>query len=65
MLAEEEPSIKVQITAVGLLNFIGEENVLLNQPILGASIENALKAADDWLEQTERLARENQLASVK
>jgi SulP family sulfate permease len=38
-----------QLRRTGLLNLIGEENVFLGQPQHGASLRQALAAAEEWL----------------
>ncbi len=49
ILAEIHPKVKEQLVEVGALDIIGEENVFLSEPTIGASIVNAIAEAHDWL----------------
>ena len=58
MVTEVEPVVRDQLESVGALQVIGPENVFVGQPILGASIGEALEAANGWLIAREQLAAE-------
>ena len=49
ILAEIHPKVKEQLVEVGALEIIGEENVFLSEPTIGASIVDAIDEANDWL----------------
>jgi MFS superfamily sulfate permease-like transporter len=49
MLVEVHPHVKQQLEGTNVIEAVGEENVFLAQPVLGASIEEALVEADEWL----------------
>lgn len=50
-LAELTPTAREQIDQVKAVEIIGPENLFIAQPVIGASIEEALTAAETWLEQ--------------
>ena len=49
MLVEVHPHVKQQMEQAKVIEIVGEENVFIAHPILGASIEEALVKADEWL----------------
>ena len=53
MMASVDPNVKQQLEATKIIDTIGRENIFLAQPILGASLDEALAAADKWLKETE------------
>ena len=63
MLAEVDPAVKAQLAAVGALDVLGPENIFPGQPILGASIEDALESANNWLEAKKQLIAEEGIKS--
>jgi SulP family sulfate permease len=52
MLVGVDPSVRDQLARTGVLKLIGEENVFLATPHLGASINPAIVAAHTWLDQS-------------
>jgi SulP family sulfate permease len=48
-LAEIHPNVKKQLEKTETLKIIGEKNVFVSQPTIGASIIDAIAAANDWL----------------
>jgi SulP family sulfate permease len=51
MLAGVSKGVLAQLERTGLLRLIGRENVFLEQPQWGAAANQALQAAEAWLEQ--------------
>ena len=49
MLAEIEPHVPQQLENTGVIETLGRENVFEAQSILGASIDQAVAAADAWI----------------
>ncbi|WP_455369435.1 SulP family inorganic anion transporter [[Eubacterium] cellulosolvens] len=49
ILAEIHPNVREQLEKTEALKIIGEENVFISQPIIGASIFDAIAEANDWL----------------
>ena len=49
MLAGVESHVMQKLEKAGLLNLIGKKNVFASQPILEASLDEALDAAEAWL----------------
>jgi SulP family sulfate permease len=49
MMAEVGPRVREQLERTGVIDDLGKENVFEAQPVLGASIEEALKAAETWI----------------
>ena len=51
MLVEVHLHVKKQLEETNVIEAVGEDNVFLAQPVLGASIEEALIEANKWLSQ--------------
>lgn len=51
MLVGVDPDVLAQLTRTGVLKIIGEENVFLATPQLGAALNEAVAAASAWLDQ--------------
>jgi hypothetical protein len=49
MLADVGPNVLKQLESTGVIDDLGKENVFEAQPVLGASIEEALAAAEAWI----------------
>jgi sulfate permease, SulP family len=49
MLAGVGPELHKQLERTGALNSIGQENVFIAKPELAASIDEAVRSAEDWL----------------
>jgi len=52
MLVGVDPDVHEQLTRTGMLQAIGEENVFLTTPQMGAAMNAAAVAAQDWLGQS-------------
>jgi SulP family sulfate permease len=52
MLAGVDPAVRDQLAKTGVLKVIGEENVFLATPQLGAAMNQAAAAAYAWLGQS-------------
>ena len=48
-MAEINPKVKAQLVEAKALKIIGEENVFVSEPKIGASIVDAIAEANDWL----------------
>ena len=51
MLVGVDPLVRDQLAKTGVLELIGEENVFLATPQLGAALNQAVAAANAWLGQ--------------
>ncbi len=51
MLVGVDPLVRDQLAKTGVLKFIGDENVFLATPQLGAALNQAIAAANTWLAQ--------------
>jgi sulfate permease, SulP family len=51
MLVGVDPDVRDQLAKTGVLKMIGEENVFLATPQLGAALNQAVAAAHAWLDQ--------------
>jgi SulP family sulfate permease len=49
MLAGVGPELREQLQRTGMLDVLGDENVFAEQPVLGASIREAISAGEAWL----------------
>lgn len=49
ILAEIHPNVKEQLEKTETLKIIGEENIFVSQPTIGASVNDAIAEANDWL----------------
>ncbi len=49
MLAGVGPELADQLQRTGMVELLGEENVLAAQPVLGASIREAIAVGEEWL----------------
>ncbi|MEE9458515.1 MAG: SulP family inorganic anion transporter [Candidatus Bathyarchaeia archaeon] len=49
IMAEINPKVKAQLVEAKALKIIGEENVFVSEPKIGASIVDAIAEANDWL----------------
>ncbi|MGB6680688.1 MAG: SulP family inorganic anion transporter, partial [Candidatus Bathyarchaeia archaeon] len=49
ILAEIHPNVKEQLEKTDTLKIIGEENIFVSQPTIGASVTDAIAEANDWL----------------
>ena len=49
MLAGVEPHVMQKLDKAGLLYQIGKENIFTARPVLEASLDEALDAAEEWL----------------
>jgi SulP family sulfate permease len=49
MLVGVDEAVRNQLAKTGVLNVIGEENVFLATPQLGAALNQAVAAANDWI----------------
>ncbi len=52
MLVGVDPAVRDQLAKTGVLKLIGEENVFLATPQIGAALNQAVAAASAWLGQT-------------
>ncbi len=52
MLVGLDPAVRAQLAKTGVLKVIGEENVFLATPQLGEALNQAVAAANAWLEQS-------------
>ncbi len=52
MLVGLDPALRAQLAKTGVLKVIGEENVFLATPQLGEALNQAVAAANAWLEQS-------------
>jgi SulP family sulfate permease len=50
MLSDIDPTLATEMEKTKLLDLIGKENVFEAQPAFGASLDEALSAANAWLE---------------
>jgi hypothetical protein len=53
MLEGMNERVREQLEETDLLDLIGEENVFLGQKEFGASLRQALVAAEEWIKQDE------------
>jgi hypothetical protein len=53
MLAGSSERVREQLQETDFLDLIGEENVFLGQPEFGASLREAVAAAEEWMKQNE------------
>jgi len=51
MLVGLDPAVYEQLSKTGMLRLIGEENIFLATPQIGAALNQAVAAATSWLEQ--------------
>ena len=51
MLEGINQQVLAQLERTDLLDLIGEHNVYLAQPIFGAALRQAFKAAEEWIAQ--------------
>ena len=52
MLVGVEPSVRDQLDKTGVLQELGEENLFMATPQLGAGLNQAVAAAEAWLRQS-------------
>ena len=52
MLVGVDPAVRDQLARTGMLQTIGEENVFLATPQIGAAMNAAATAAQEWLGQS-------------
>jgi SulP family sulfate permease len=63
MLVGVDPQLRDQLAKTGVLQALGEENVFIATPQLGAALNQAVAAAGVWLGQTH--SADNPLASKR
>jgi hypothetical protein len=51
MLVGLDPAVYEQLAKTGVLRLIGEENIFLAKPQIGAALNQAVAAATTWLGQ--------------
>ena len=51
MLVGVDPVVRDQLAKTGMLKVLGEENVFVATPQLGAALNQAVAAATEWLDQ--------------